>query len=110
MQAVQEYKYVSIRQKRRKRWLVKKHLRELDQKSLNAINKSYMWYMDIWGGTRCPKCGLGVRPHWLTNLSGRIPKGYITAFGVNCQMVKNCIGEKPDWELKAIEKYVKKGL
>ena len=100
----------SKRKYRRNRWRLKKHLQELDEKALNAIKRSYMWYMDTWGGTRCPNCGLAVRPHWLTNLSGHLKDGYITAFGVDCSFVKNCKGDKPDWEAKAIEKCLKKGF
>jgi len=97
----------SKRKRRRRRWKVKQNLKALDEKALSAIRKSYMWYMDSWGGTRCPYCGLAVRPHWLTNLSGFTDYGHVTAFGVDCSLVKNCKGDKPNWEVKAIKKCLK---
>lgn len=91
------------RQKRRTRYIERKRLQELDAIALQKIQASFGWSMDTWGGSRCPGCGLGVRPHWLENLShswysddGKF-QGHITAYRTACHKIKNCPGKR-DWE------------
>lgn len=62
------------------------------------------------GGTRCPDCGIQVRPHKLIpGGDRRIPNGFLTV-GVqpNCAEIKGCKGETPDWQDKAADLYEKK--
>ena len=63
---------ISKRSRRRNRWRKKLELRILDEIALKAIHKSYMFSACTWGGTRCPDCGVAVRPHWLADYSGEL--------------------------------------
>ena len=92
---------ISKRKSRRQRYLARTRLRALDAKVLQAIRGNIMWSMSTWSGTRCPGCGIPVRPHWLTDNSGELIMsgqvvGFIDGFGAACDYVKNCPGER-EW-------------
>lgn len=58
---------ISKRKLRRNGYKRKKMLQELDQVVLKRIKKSYNFSISTWGGTRCPGCGMHVRPAYLDN-------------------------------------------
>jgi hypothetical protein len=104
------------RSKRRNRWRLKAKLRELDQLSLNRIKQSYMASATTWGGTRCPDCGIQVRPHWLTyhggstlvDEEGRWAGHISTTVIPPCDHTSECKGYNPDWEMKSSERFERK--
>ena len=87
----------SIRNRRRNRWRKAAHLRSLDKAASDRICRNMLWAMSTWGGTRCPDCGIAVRPNWLANLSGPVQNGWITAFAPACGYVKKCPGRR-SWQ------------
>ena len=56
---------IGKRQKRRNRHKIKQYLRKLDGIAEAQIRQSYNLFMDSWGGTRCPGCGLSIRAYML---------------------------------------------
>jgi hypothetical protein len=92
------------RQIRRNRHQAKQRLRELDAVAKKQIHRSYNLFMDSWGGTRCPGCGINIRPHQLldTDFSGTgvDERGkltvHISGYLLPCENVTKCPGEK-DW-------------
>lgn len=88
------------RQKRRKRY----QLRKLDSIALKQIRNSYNLCANSWGGTRCPGCGINIRPYQLlgTDFSGTLVDehgnwtGHISGYLLPCKKVKKCPGER-DW-------------
>jgi hypothetical protein len=112
MNNINNYFRQSKRANRRNRWRKKLELRTLDELALKSIRKSYMFSACTWGGTRCPDCGVAVRPHWLADYSGRIVNtetgqvtGHFSGFGIDCSKVGNCKNREYDWETKACAKY-----
>jgi hypothetical protein len=86
------------RQRRRNRHKERIRLQALDVIAAAAINKSMLWSMATWSGSRCNNCGLTCRPYHLANLSGNIGGSgkeaiYIEAFDGACAFIK-CKGEK----------------
>ena len=92
------------RQKRRKRYQLKQRLRELDSIAKKQIYRSYNLFMASWGGTRCPGCGIDIRPYQLlgADFSGTLVDeqgrwaGHISGHFLPCKKVKKCPGER-DW-------------
>ena len=93
------------RQKRRnRRHQIKQRLRELDAIASKQIHRSFNLSMDSWGGTRCPGCGINIRPHQLldADFSGTLVDehgrwaGHISGHSLPCDKVKKCPGER-DW-------------
>ena len=92
------------RQKRRNRHKVKNLLRRLDLIAKRQIYKSYILSAASWGGTRCPGCGMTIRPYYLldadfsTTLVDEHGKwaGHISGYSLPCDKVKKCPGER-DW-------------
>ena len=80
------------RSKRRNRWRLKAHLKRLDTIALARINASYSAATQTWGGTRCPGCGIGVRPHWVVPWSRRVGGGIMHGQTTACDRVR-CPGE-----------------
>lgn len=97
----------SIRGYRRNRWRKKARLQRLDKLALGRIHSSYMWSADTWGGTRCPDCGVAVRPRWLVDYTSSGPGFHLDGHGIDCSKVGNCKGPC-DWEDKASERACKK--
>lgn len=103
------------RSHRRTRHLKRLQLQKLDRQIKARINRSYIAAMETWGATRCPDCGIQVRPHWLVYPGeGQIIEdgkviGFIT-MGVlpPCDRAKECKGETPNWEIKASDRYCRK--
>lgn len=93
------------RQKRRNRHHLKQELRKLDAIALKQIRNSYNLSSSSWGGTRCPGCGISIRPCQLLNadfsrtLVDQHGKwvGHISGHFLPCKKVKSCPGEK-DWQ------------
>jgi hypothetical protein len=90
---------LTIRARRRQR---QRRKNDLDAFTLKKIGKNILWSMATWNGSRCPGCGIKVRPHWLVNYSGSFLGGWMTAFGSACRRTK-CPGENPDWETQIKE-------
>lgn len=99
---------VPKRVRHRNRWRRREELRALDAIALKRIQKSYIASSSTWGGSRCPDCGIQVRPCLLVypgcglwTANGKV-MGHIT-MGVlpPCDYLKGCKGEAPDWEVKA---------
>ena len=92
------------RQIRRNRHQRKQRLRALDAIAKKQIHRSYNLFMASWGGTRCPGCGINIRPRQLLNadFSGTLVDeqgkwaGHISGYSLPCKNVKKCPGEK-DW-------------
>lgn len=99
------------RQRRRKRHLLKEELRVLDNYVLNKLKHNYTLSMSSWGGTKCPGCGINIRPAYLADIdySGSIYEkiedgryrvtGHISAYGNACDssyFKGKCPGER-DW-------------
>jgi hypothetical protein len=90
------------RQKRRKRYQLKQRLRELDSIAKNQIYRNYNLFMASWGGTRCPGCGIDIRPYQLlgADFSGTLVDeygnwtGHISGYLLPCKKVKKCPGER----------------
>lgn len=97
----------TIRARRRNRWRIKAELQRKDKESSAQINRSYMWSADTWGGTRCPGCGVAVRPHWLVDYTFSLPGMHFDGHGIDCSKVGNCKGEC-DWMGKASDRAEKK--
>lgn len=92
------------RQKRRHRHALKQQLRRLDEIAKKRIHQNYNLFFASWGGTRCPGCGITIRPHKLIgcDFSGCFTvdgktTGHISGFTYPCNKVKKCPGER-DWE------------
>ena len=93
------------RQKYRNRHQQKQRLRELDAIAKIRIHRNYNLSQTSWGGTRCPGCGITIRPCLLidADLSGTLVNekgkwvGHISAYRLPCKKVKKCPGER-DWE------------
>lgn len=90
------------RQIRRNRHQRKQRLRELDGIAKKQIHRSYNLFMASWGGTRCPGCGINIRPRQLLNadFSGTLVDeygnwtGHISGYLLPCKKVKKCPGER----------------
>jgi hypothetical protein len=92
------------RSKRRNRHQLKQQLRELDAIASKQIHNSYNLSSASWGGSRCPGCGIGIRPCQLLNadFSRTLVDehsrwvGHISGHFLPCKKVKRCPGER-DW-------------
>lgn len=90
------------RPKRRARRRAKReYWNYLDRLAQAKIDRSYIASAESWGGTRCPGCGISVRPSWIVpyhaNLGGIIISGQTLACqGIGKSQVK-CPGERDWW-------------
>lgn len=93
------------RQKRRNRHQVKQRRRILDKIAQKQICRSYNLSAASWGGTRCPGCGINIRPYQLldADFSSTLVDehgkwaGHISGYSLPCDNVKKCPGERDWW-------------
>ncbi len=95
------YKRSNRRNKREARRLFWEKMNELDKEAYRLINRSFNASAETWGGTRCPGCGIPVRPSWVTPWTISGPRVWMHGVTAACQglgkdFVK-CPGER-DWQ------------
>jgi hypothetical protein len=61
---------ISKRSYRRNRYKIKSYLRYLDSVILQESNNNFSFAANTWSATRCPDCGLKVRPALLGYFEG----------------------------------------
>ncbi len=109
------------RQHRRNRYRIKAKLRHLDELASARIKRNYMASSTTWGASRCPDCGIQVRPHWfyypgegrIVDKDGKVVGFISMGVAPPCERAKACKGENPDWEMKSADRYerrLRKGL
>ena len=69
------------RRSRRNAWRVKARYDRLDDAALIKIRRSLIYSEASYGGTRCPGCGISVRPHWVEPFTARIGGATILIHG-----------------------------
>jgi hypothetical protein len=87
----------SKRHRRRNRYRLRQKLRQADAIAERRIHNNFALFGMSWGGSRCPDCGQGIRPHQLVDCSITAPGLFIDGFYANHS---GCI-ENPHWERKA---------
>jgi hypothetical protein len=78
----------------------REYLDNLDAIALRQIRASYVANIESWGGTRCPGCGISVRPSWIMPWAIHGPGiymhgQYLACTGIGRSQVK-CPGER-EW-------------